>query len=325
MNPFELARAAALALAVLASSGAAHAQAWPSKPLKWVVPYSAGGVTDVVTRMVIQKVSEQTGWQYAIENRAGANSLIGTEFVAKAPADGYTFLAVVPALATNATFYRGRAPFDPVKDLTPVSLVAMSPLMIAASADFPPNNLGELIAYARAHPGKVSFGSSGIGGAAHLTGELFKQAAGISMVHIPYRGGSSALQDLLVGTIQVQIDGPTLLMPLARSGKIKPLAMFTPVRVAAFPEVPTGEESGGPKIEPSSWIMFLAPAGVPQAIVDRMSLEVAKAVNSPDVRSKLEQGGLDPVASTPAEAAKFLADEIVKWAKVIEAAGVKAE
>jgi tripartite-type tricarboxylate transporter receptor subunit TctC len=324
MKVYVFARIVTSALVLLASAGAS-AQPWPAKPIKWIVPYTAGGVTDIVTRTVLQKVSDQTGWTFTVENKPGGNTLIGTDFVAKAPSDGYTFLGIVSAIAANATFYKGRAPFDPAKDLAPVSLVAMAPVMMALAGDFAPNNLGELIAYARAHPGKVSFASSGVGSASHLTGELLKQSAGISMVHIPYRGGSAAVQDLLAGVIQVQLDGPALLMPAARTGRIKPIAVFTPERLAAFPNVPTAKESGGPKIESSSWVMFLAPAGVPRTILDAVSSEVAKAVRSPEVRARLEEGGLTPIGSTSAEAAKFLGDEIVKWERVIHAAGVKVE
>jgi tripartite-type tricarboxylate transporter receptor subunit TctC len=200
-----------------------------------------------------------------------------------------------------------------------------APLILTATNSFPAKDVKELIAYAKANPGKVSFGSSGIGAAAHLTTELLKQTAGIDMVHIPYKGTAPALQDLMGGNIQILVDVPSSLMPHVRGGKIRSLAMFSGARLKSAPEVPTMPEAGGPAMESSTWLLFLAPAGTSRDIVVRMSSEVAKAVNTPDVKGKLEGMGIVPVGSTPEQAAKFLNDEIVKWAKVIQVAGVKAE
>ncbi len=216
-------------------------------------------------------------------------------------------------------------PFDPVKSFAPVSLTMTAPLILTASNNFPAKDVKELIAYAKANPGKVSFGSSGIGAAAHLTTELLKQTAGIDMVHIPYKGTAPALQDLMGGTIQILVDVPSSLMPHVRGGKIKSLAMFSAARLQSAPEVPTLPEAGGPAMESSTWLLFLAPAGISREIVTRLSGEVAKAVNAPEVKGKLEGMGIVPVGSTPEQAAKFLNDEIAKWANVIKVAGVKAE
>ena len=216
-------------------------------------------------------------------------------------------------------------PFDPVKSFAPVSLVGIAPLIMTVTNDLPVKNVNELIAYAKANPGKLSFGSSGVGAAAHLTTELFKQTAGIDMVHVPYKGTAPALQDLIGGNIQILVDVPSALMPQVRGGKIKALAMFSAKRLAGAPEVPTIAEAGGPPIESSTWVMFLAPAGTPKEIVDRMSAEVAKAVASPDIKGSFEAIGIEPVGNTPEAAARFLDDEIAKWAKVISTAGVKAE
>jgi tripartite-type tricarboxylate transporter receptor subunit TctC len=316
--------AAALAFSALSSTPAA-AQAWPSKPIRWVVPYTPAGITDSGTRMVLQKVQEQTGWNIVVENKPGANSLIGAGEVARAAPDGYTFVTVIGAHAANATLYAGKIPFDPVKSFSPVSLTMVAPLVMTATNSLPARDVKELVAYAKANPGKISFGSSGIGAAAHLTTEWLKQIAGIDMVHVPYKGTAPALQDLMGGNIQILVDTPSSLMPHVRGGKIKALAMFSAQRLASAPEVPTMAEAGGPPMESATWLLFLAPAGTPRDIVTRLSAEVAKAVNAADVKPRLEALGIITVGSTPEAAGKFLNDEIAKWAKVIQVAGVKAE
>jgi tripartite-type tricarboxylate transporter receptor subunit TctC len=317
---------AALSIAALAAVGAAHAQtgALPNKPIRWIVPYPPGGITDNSTRMVLQKVSEQTG-ATIVENKPGANSILGADLGAKATPDGGTFLTVIAAHAANATLYAGKLPFDTVKSFAPVSLVGIAPLVMTATNSLPVKDVKELIAYAKANPGKLSFGSSGVGAAAHLTTELFKQTAGIDMVHVPYKGTAPAMQDLIGGQIQILVDTPSSLMPQVRGGKIKALGMFSAKRLPSATEVPTLAEAGGPPIESSTWVLFLAPAGTPKDIVNRMAAEVAKAVNSPDIKSKFEALGIEPVGNSPEEAGKFLDDEIAKWAKVIQTAGVKAE
>ena len=319
------------AIACLASSTLTWAQApastsaWPNKPIRWVIPYTPGGLTDSTTRMVIQKVQELTGWQIVMENKPGANSLLGSEFVARAQPDGYTFLTVIAAHAANATLYAGRMPYDPVKSFAPVSVVGITPLILTASNNFPVKDVRELISYAKANPDKVSFGSSGIGAAAHLTTEFLKLNTGTQMVHVPYKGTAPALQDLMGNSIQILVDTPVSLMPHVRSGKIKALGMFSSKRIPSAPEVPTLAEAGGPPLEASTWVLFLAPAGVPKEMVARLSAETARALNSPDLRARFEALGLEPVGSTPDQAVKFLDDEIAKWGKVITSAGVKAE
>ena len=244
---------------------------------------------------------------------------------AKAAPDGYTFLTVIAAHAANATLYAGRMPYDPVKSFSPVSLVGIAPLIMTATNNLPAKDVKELIAYGKANPGKLSFGSSGVGAAAHLTTELFKQTVGVDMVHVPYKGTAPALQDLMGGNIQILVDTPSALMPHVKGGKIKAMGMFSANRLPAAPDVPTIAEAGGPALQSSTWVMFLAPAGVPSDIVNRMAAETAKAVASPDIKGRFEALGIEPVGNSPELAAKFLADEIAKWAKVITAAGVKAE
>ena len=318
--------AVALLLLALALVVASDVQAqYPSRPIRWIVPYTPGGLTDSVTRIVTQKMQDGLGQPVVVENRPGANSIVGADLVAKALPDGYSVLTVIAAHSANATLYSGKLPFDTVKSFAPISLVAIAPLILTVNDGFPAKDMRELVAYARAHPGKVSFGSSGIGSAAHLTTELLKQTAGLDMVHVPYKGTAPALQGLLGGEIQVLVDVPSSMMPHVRSGKIRALGMFAAKRVAGAQEVPTLVESGGPAIESSTWVMFLAPAGTPRDVVNRLAKEAASAVASSELRSRFEQLGLEAVGSSPEQALKFLDDEIGKWAKVINTAGVKAE
>ncbi len=316
-----------LAVIALLCSTALMAQttAWPAKPIKWIIPYPPGGITDSATRMVVQKVQEQTGWTIVIENKPGANSILGADLAAKAAPDGYTFLTVIGAHAANATLYAGRLPYDVVKSFAPVSLVGIAPLILTVSNALPVKDAKELIAYAKANPGKISFASSGVGAAAHLTQELFKQVTGIDIVHVPYKGTAPALADLMGGNIQMFTDTPSALMPQVRGGKIRAIGLFAAKRSPGAPEVPTIVEAGGPAIEGSTWVLFLAPAGTPRDIVARLSAETAKAVNSPEIKTRFDALGIEGVGSNPEQAGKFLEEEITKWAKVIAAAGVKAE
>lgn len=301
------------------------AQNWPSKPIKWIIPYPPGGITDNATRMVLQKVQEQTGWSIVVENKPGANSILGAELAARAAPDGYTFLTVIGAHAANATLYAGKLPYDVVKSFAPVSLVGIAPLVMAVNNNLPAKDIRELMAYSKANPGKLAFGSSGVGAAAHLTQELFKQVTSIDMVHIPYKGTAPALTDLMGGNLQILTDTASALMPHIRSGKIKAMAAFANKRVPGALEVPTIAEAGGPAIEGSTWVLFLAPSATPREIVNRLSTETAKAINSPELRARFEALGIESVGNSPEQAAKFLDEEIVKWAKVIIAAGVKPE
>jgi len=303
--------------------GAARAQAWPNKPIRWVVPYTAGGLTDVTTRLTLEKMN--VGQTFVVDNKPGANSLIGAEIVANAAPDGYTFLTVIAAHAANKTLYAGKLKFDPVKGFAPVSLVGVAPLIITVTNDLPVKNVGELIAYAKKNPGKISFGSSGVGAAAHLTSELMKQVAGIDMVHVPYKGTAPALADLASGNIQMLIDAPIGVMAQVRAGKIRALAMLSKNRVPGVEEVPTIVESGGPLIESSTWVMFLAPAGTPKDIVDKVSAEVSKALKDEALRKRLAEQAVIPVGATPEDTGKFLQSEIDKWEKVITTAGVKPD
>ena len=294
--------------------GALCAQSWPSKPIKWVVPYTAGGLTDVVTRLTLEKMN--VGQNFVVDNKPGANSLIGAEMVANAAPDGYTFLTVIAAHAANKTLYAGKLKFDPVKGFAPISLVAVAPIMVSVANALPVSNMAEFITYAKKNPGKISFGSSGVGAAAHLTSELIKQVTGIDMVHVPYKGTAPALADLVSGNIQLLLDVPIGVMSQVRAGKIKALCMLSKERVPGVEEVPTIVES---------WVMFLAPAGTPVEIIAKLQSEVAKAVQDEGLRKRMAEQALVPVGATTADTAKFLQDEIDKWEKVIKTADVKVE
>src|SRR5258706_14557152 len=310
-------------LALFAST--ASAQNYPNKPIRWIVPYTGGGITDVVTRIVTQKMSGPLGQPVVVDNRPGANSILGSDLGAKAAPDGYTMVTVIAGYAANVTLYQGKLPFDPMKDLVPVSLAAIAPLVMTVNDKLPAKDVKELIAYAKANPGKLNFGSSGIGAAAHLTCELFKQTAGIDIVHIPFKGTAPATQAVMANDIQILVDTPSSMMPHVRGGKLRALGMFSAKRLTAFPDVPTIAESGGPALESSTWVLFMAPGGTPKAIVERLAAEAGKAINESEIKERFTQLGIEPVGNNPDAAKKFLDAEIAKWAKVINAAGVKAE
>jgi len=320
---------AACLMAVVSTTCAAqttqNAQTYPSKPIRWIVPYTPGGYTDNVTRMVTARLQTLLGQTIIVENKPGANSIIGADMVAKAAPDGYTMLTVITAHAANATLYDGRLPFDFFKNLAPVSLVAVSPLILTVSKDFPAKNMAELIAYAKANPGKVSYGSSGVGSAAHLTSELLSHTAGIEMVHIPYKGTAPAVADLMANNIQMLIDVPSSMMTHVNGGKVRALGLFAQNRLPVAPEVPTISQSGGPAIDSSSWVMFLAPGGTPQDIQLKLAQAVEEVVQSPEMKARFAELGIIAVGSMPGETTKFLKEEVKKWGDVIKTANVKAE
>jgi len=314
-----------LLAATLATPLTSVGQNYPAKPIRWVVPYTGGGITDVVTRVVTQKMATALGQPIVVDNRPGANSILGSDLVAKAAPDGYTMLTVIAGYAANVTLYQGKLPFDPAKNLVPISLAGIAPLILTANVNFPAKDVKELIAYAKANPGKINFGSSGIGAAAHLTTELLKQTAGIDMVHVPFKGTAPALTAEMANDIQILVDVPSTLMPHVRGGKIKALAMFSKERIQGAPEVPTMAEAGGPPLESSTWVLFMAPGGTPKTIVERLATETAKAINESEIKNRFNEIGIIPAGNNPAQAQQFLDAEIAKWAKVITAAGVKAE
>lgn len=320
-----LATCAAFFAGVLGAAGGAVAQAYPTKPVRIVVPYTPGGITDTVTRIVAEQLSPVLGQTVVVDNKPGANSIIGADAVAKSPPDGQTLGMVIGAHAANATLYADKLPFDPVKSFAPVSLVGTTPLVMTASAKLPVKTVQELIAYAKANPGKVHFGSSGIGAAAHLTTESFKRRVGVDMVHVPYKGTAPAMSALMAGEIGILVDTLLSLKPQIDAGTITGLAVASPNRSPAAPNVPTFAEAGVPDFAASTWTLLLAPAGTPAPIVDRLSSEIAKSVRTPAIAEKLAGLGVEPVGNTPAEAAAFLKSEVDKWGAIIREADVKPE
>lgn len=319
---FHLSAAAASASLALPSLAQ---PAWPSRPIRIVVPYTPGGFTDQMARLVQLGLQQRLGQPVLIDNRPGANSLIGVDAVAKAAPDGSTFGVVIAAYAANTSLYAGKLPYDPGKDLMGVSLMGVSPLLAAVNNDAPFKTGRQLIDYARANPGKISFGSSGNGSAAHLTTELWKALTKTYMVHVPYRGAVPALTDLMGGQIQLFFDAPTGLINQARAGKIRLIGVAGEQRLPAVPDVPTFIEQGFAGFTGSTWAGMLAPAGTPPGIVQRMADEVARIIKSDETRAKLDAMGTFPAGSTPQEFDAFIAAETAKWGRVIKTASVKAE
>ena len=302
---------------------AAHAQTYPARPIRVVVPYTPGGITDVVTRIVAQEVSKAVGQNVLVDNRPGANSILGVELVSKATPDGYTLASVIAAHAANQTLYP-KLPYDSVKSFSPVSLLVTAPLIVTATNNLAAKDAKELVALAKAKPGSISFGSSGIGAAAHLTTELLMLTTGIKLNHVPYKGTAPATQALVSNEIQILMDTPSSMMPHVRSGRIKALGMASEKRIASAQDIPTLIESGV-NVTGGTWVGWLAPAGVPKSAIERIGAEIQTAFKRQDVRERFIQMGIDPVGSSPAEFDKFLRAEVVKWAKVITEAGVKID
>ncbi len=316
-----------IALASTASSVCAplFAQnAWPNKPIRIIVPYTPGGFTDQMARIVQAGLQNRLQQTVTVDNKPGANSIIGVDLLAKAPADGSTFAVVIAAYAANNTLYP-KLPYDSRKDLTGVALMGISPLLAAVNIDAPYKTAKQLVDYARANPGKVSFGSSGNGSAAHLTSELLKSLTKTYMVHIPYRGAVPALTDLMGGQIQLFFDAATGLINQAKAGKVRLIGVASDKRLPAVPDVPTFIEQGFAGFTGSTWAGMLAPSATPKDIVNRMAQEVTRIVRSDETRAKLEGMGTFAAGGTPEEFDTFIGQETTKWASVIKNAGVKVD
>ena len=303
----------------------AQAQPYPSKPIRFVVPYPAGGPLDTVARLLGQKVSESTKQPVIVDNKPGAGGNIGADAVAKAPADGYTILmGAVATHAINPTLYASM-PYDAIKDFTPVTQIASTPNVLVVNPSVPASNVREFIAYAKANPGKLNFGSGSTGSAGHLAGELFKTMAGIDMTHVPYKGAAPAMNDLIGGQIQLMFDNLASSLAQVRAGKVKALAVTTAKRSALAPELPTIAESGLPGFDINTWFGIFVPAGTPREVVERLHAEFTKALAAPDIREKMLNLGAEPVGSTPEEFAAYIRSEADKYARVIKASGARAD
>jgi tripartite-type tricarboxylate transporter receptor subunit TctC len=317
-------RAVAAFAVLFTCADGALAQGWPNRPIRMVVPYTPGGYTDLMARLVGQKISDAIGQPIVFENKPGANAIIGTDVVAKSAPDGYTFGTVIAAHAVNATL-NPKLPYDTLKDFSYVSLMSVAPLIMIAHPSLPANNVKDLVALAKAKPGTLNYASSGIGAAAHLTMEMFMSREGIKMQHIPYKGTAGALQDTVGGQINVMFDIVGPLMPQVRSGNAKAIVVTAKDRIPAAPDVPTMAEQGVADFVSGTWAGIIAPAGTPKEIVDRVSAEAKKALADPALQAKLADQGIVAMGSTPDEFRAFVAQDIARWGKVITDANIKME
>lgn len=309
--------------AVTLTHGLAHAQSYPVKPIRMIVPFSPGGSLDLVARMLAKTASPELGQQIIVENRAGAGGTIGVDLVAKSPPDGYTLLIVQSSITVNPNLM-AKIPYDPVRDFDSISKVSSYMLFLVAHPSLPVRSVKQLIALAKAHPGQLNYASVGIGSATHLSGALFNHMAGVDMVHIPYKGTGQVMPDLLGGQVALHF-GSTTVVPHAKSGKLVALGVSGARRSPALPQVPTIAEAGVPGYEVTTWNALFAPAGTPAPIINRLNALVRQGLDLPESKSIMAAQGLDPTPSTPAEMNALVKSELAKWAKVIKAAGIKAE
>ena len=319
MKRIALAVAAAWALCM-----AAHADEYPSKPIKIIVPSPGGQASDTITRLVGERLGKALGQPVVVDNRPGAGGNIGTDIGAKSAPDGYTLTIATAALPISKHVYR-KLPFDPAKDFVPVTLMTMTPLVLVTRTGLPVKDVAGLVALAKKAPGKVTFASSGLGTSHQLSGELFKSLAGVDMLHVPYKGSPPAHVDLMGGSVDIMFDNIVPVAPHIKSGKLQALAVTSKTRAAALPDVPTMAESGYPNFEATAWFGLLAPAGTPQPIVDRLNKELVAVLKSPDIRERLAGMGATVVADTPEEFGRFMADEINKWGPVVKRAHIELE
>ena len=321
MHPFR----AALVAAVAVFAGAAGAQTYPNKPIRIIVPFTAGGTSDILARALGPHVTTAWGQPAIVENRTGANGNVGADFVAKSAPDGYTMLlSDVGALAINPSVYASM-PFDPVKDFAPIVMVSYSPHVLAVHPSVPVNSVQELIAYAKANPGKMNFANSGTGGAPHLAGVEFAARTGVQWAYIPYKGGSAAVIDVIAGNANVLFNGMLATYPSVKGGRLKGLAVSSAQRVPSAPELPTVAESGLPGFVTGSYQGLLAAAGTPRDIVAKLNAEFTRILNTAEMKEMLAKQGTEVRAGTPEALGTFIADEKTRWAKVVQEAGIKAE
>ena len=316
--------AAVAGLAVLAPD-ISHSQAYPSKPVRLIVPYAAGGPVDSMARLLVPRLVDLWGQQIVIDNRAGANSIVGSEVAARAAPDGYNLVLISASFTVNATLYP-KLPFDPIRDFTAVTLVASGPGMLVTHPSLPVRNLKELIALAKAKPGQMSYGSAGAGApTSHLGMELLKSTAGIDIVHVPYKSMAPALIDVLGGQIQMSMPTVNVVLPHIRSGRLRSIGVSSLQRSPAAPDVPTLAEAGMPGYEAINWFAILGPSGIPAAIAEKIHADTAQVLKSPELRERIGAAGMEPKSIGPAELAAYMKTEIVKWGKAVKVSGAKPE
>jgi tripartite-type tricarboxylate transporter receptor subunit TctC len=325
LAPVRVALCALLALAAVAVAPGAAAQSYPSRAVKLVVPFPPGGPLDATGRLVAQKLTDAWGQPVVVENKPGAGGNIGADLVAKSAPDGYTILlGALSTHAINPTLYPNM-PYDAVKDFAPITLLATTPNVLVVNPSLPVSSVKELIAYAKANPGKLAFGSGSNGSAGHLAGELFKVETGTDVIHVPYKGAAPAMQGLLAGDVQFMFDNLASATPQVKAGKLKALAVTTARRSPLAPDLPTMTEAGLPGFDITTWYGLMAPAGTPSAIVAKWNAEVTRILNAPDVKERLAAQGAEAAPMTPDQFAAFIKAEIPKYARVIKASGAKVD
>ena len=307
------------------SAAPAWGQAWPAKPLKMILPFPAGGPTDIVARALGQGLTEALGQNVVIDNRPGGGGIIGSNLAAKAPADGYTMLLGGITIFGVAPSLRKDLPFDPIKDFQPVTMTTRQPILLMTHPSLPAKSLKEFIALGKARPGQINYASSGPGGSGHMAGELFKLIAGVNLIHIPYKGAPPALNELIAGQVQVMFGTILAAAPHVRSGRVRAVAITGVQRSQALPEVLTFAEAGLPAYDASSWNGILLPTGTPRAIVERLNTELVRLLKTSAVQERFAQDGALPAPTTPDEFAAFMKIEIAKWAKVVQAANIQVD
>jgi tripartite-type tricarboxylate transporter receptor subunit TctC len=314
-----------IALTALTLSFGTFAQAWPSKPIRIVVPFPAGGGTDTIARETSQRVAAATGWTFVIDNKPGAGGNLGVDAAAKAAPDGYTIvIGQTSNLAINPTLY-AKMPYDSQKDLAPIVLLANAPLVMVTGVGTPLKSLGDAVSAARAKPGALNFASPGNGTVAHLTSVMFQKAAGIQTQHIPYKGAAQALTDVISGSVELYMSSVPTLIGQIRNNKLRPLAVTSAKRVDDLPTVPTINESGFSGFDAVTWFGLLAPAGTPKDVVGRLNAEFNKALQNPELRQKLGNEGADPAGGTPDQFATLIKDDILRWGKVVKESGARVD
>lgn len=319
--------AAFAACFVLVAAGAAHeaqAQAYPAKPVRIIVPYPPGGTTDILTRVIGQRLTEAWGQQVIIDNRAGASGNIGAEAVVRSAGDGYTLLSASTVHTVNPSLY-SKLSYDPLKDFTPITLLAQVANILVVHPSLPVKTMKEFIAFAKKRPGKLNFSSAGNGSAPHLAAELFKTKTGVNLVHVPYKGAAPAMADLLAGHVALTFATAPSAVPHVQSGRLRALGVSSTTRIPALPDVPTIAEAGVPGYEAIGWNGLVGPSGMPRAVADKLNAEVVKIMRVPEVSKRLGDLGMEPRTSTSAEFAAFLKAEIAKWAKVVKDSGARVD
>jgi tripartite-type tricarboxylate transporter receptor subunit TctC len=313
-----------IAALLLSCATLAHAQTWPARPVKFVVPFGAGGPADIYARFLGQRLQQPLGQPFVVEDRPGGGSVVGSDYVAKSTPDGYTFLVMSNTHTVNETLIP-KKPFQLMRDFVPVSPINYSDLLLVVHPSVPANNLAELIALAKSQPGKMNYASSGPGTPYHMAGELFKSMAGIDVVHVPYKGSDGARVGILGGQVQMMFDAITTMAPNVRAGKLKGFGTSGRARSSVLPDMPTVAEAGVPGYEATIWLGVVAPSGTPSAIVERLNAEIRKIADSAEVREAWGKQGATPLVMTPAQFTQYLHEDIAKWAKVIAQAGIKLD